>query len=417
MKNWFLLGFIFLLTIPVFSEIKPSYHTIDFSYELQERNNHASQYQFEIFRPGKLVIETRWQGSSNGLTLQLFGPGQKKFYSYQDGPSPLLIDFDISDEILELGTQWKIVIINRNANGRAFGRTWITYPTIPLSEDWQNIVRSSISLDMTPSDENSFDPQSSSHPQVSIHLEPKYAQPGENVHLIVSASSLTGINQIHWQTINSGIPTLDKLHTLEVDGLNEISHTWTLQIDNPGRYIFKAGALDAVGKIDDKNSKFPAETELTIRLLPQTTQTPTLPDNAELIQPLIPTPAPKKEMTLPEGVQIPSMEQEKLTTENQKMPTITEDIKIQPQKKLSLEEKPPILKNQAKKITEAPSEIETEQSNEIQNPKEIYQQDQLDIKPIEEIKPIMIEKDKSKKDEVEIPPSPDFSQLLDLYEE
>jgi len=85
-------------------------------------------FNVKIERPGPLAVHAAWQGSASSLALILNGPGQTGYYARQDGASPLRISFEITPELLRLGNEWTISIVNFSSRGSASGVILIEYP-------------------------------------------------------------------------------------------------------------------------------------------------------------------------------------------------------------------------------------------------------------------------------------------------
>ena len=73
-------------------------------------------FRFTLDAPGTLRIRATWSDASR-LALILNGPGQAGYYARQDGTSPLSIDFDVTEALLERGTQWQVSVVNFQASG------------------------------------------------------------------------------------------------------------------------------------------------------------------------------------------------------------------------------------------------------------------------------------------------------------
>ncbi len=89
--------------------------------------------EFEVTTPGKIEVKAEWSGTAQTLALILNGPGQDRYYSRQDGGSPLSLTFEVTSRFLSLGKEWKLSVVNFNSRTTAQGRVQITYPAEAVS--------------------------------------------------------------------------------------------------------------------------------------------------------------------------------------------------------------------------------------------------------------------------------------------
>ncbi len=93
-----------------------------------------SVFTLTLDAPGTLRARATWTGSER-LALILNGPGQTGYYARADGASPLSISFDVTDELLEHGAQWKLSVIQFGSGRPAEGMLAVTLPRLPASPD------------------------------------------------------------------------------------------------------------------------------------------------------------------------------------------------------------------------------------------------------------------------------------------
>ncbi len=94
-------------------------------------------FTFTLDAPGALRARATWSGAQR-LALILNGPGQTGYYARQDGDSPLSIDFDVTEELLDRGAQWQISVVNFQQSGApAEGTLAVTIPrpsAVPVTD-------------------------------------------------------------------------------------------------------------------------------------------------------------------------------------------------------------------------------------------------------------------------------------------
>ena len=84
--------------------------------------------EFTVTAAGRLQARAEWTGSATRLALILNGPGQVGYYARQDGPSPLVLSFEITEALLAKGASWKISVSSFQQNTTAQGTIHITPP-------------------------------------------------------------------------------------------------------------------------------------------------------------------------------------------------------------------------------------------------------------------------------------------------
>jgi len=102
-------------------------------FELSTEFGDREVLRFDVTTPGRIVSEAVWRGSATNLSLILHGPAQVGYYARQDGSSPLRLEFEVTDKLLALGTEWRLSVVNSDPAGRASGRVVLTHPSRPIS--------------------------------------------------------------------------------------------------------------------------------------------------------------------------------------------------------------------------------------------------------------------------------------------
>lgn len=75
---------------------------------------------------GVITAEATWRGADS-LALILNGPGQTGNFARQDGPSPLVLRFRLTPELLRREGEWRLSLVNFSGQ-RARGDVRITWP-------------------------------------------------------------------------------------------------------------------------------------------------------------------------------------------------------------------------------------------------------------------------------------------------
>lgn len=103
-------------------EPKRESHQVNIGDKFGDRNT----FEFKVVKPGPIKIKASWQGPE--LALILNGPGQINCYSRIDGPEPLSLTYDVTQQILNRGNQWQVSVVNFSKKGIATGKIAIEYP-------------------------------------------------------------------------------------------------------------------------------------------------------------------------------------------------------------------------------------------------------------------------------------------------
>lgn len=104
-------------------------------FELHSAFGDRDVLEITLGRAGVVRIQVSWRGSTETLAVILNGPGQTNTYARQDGRSPLTVEFEVTDDLLRLGRQWRVSVVNFSRQGRAVGRIVADVPTavIPIT--------------------------------------------------------------------------------------------------------------------------------------------------------------------------------------------------------------------------------------------------------------------------------------------
>lgn len=85
----------------------------------------------EIKAAGRIEARAEWTGSAATLALILNGPGRVNYYARKDGQSPLTLTFEVTADLLALGSAWKLSVSNFGARTQAQGTVRVAYPGAP----------------------------------------------------------------------------------------------------------------------------------------------------------------------------------------------------------------------------------------------------------------------------------------------
>lgn len=86
-------------------------------------------FSLTIGSPGKIRVTATWSGTAGSLALILNGPGQTQYYARQDGSSPLSLEFNPTQELLNKGSDWKISIVSFKSDVSAQGNVVFRLPS------------------------------------------------------------------------------------------------------------------------------------------------------------------------------------------------------------------------------------------------------------------------------------------------
>jgi hypothetical protein len=118
------MGLLFLSLSNIYSQESKSQI---FDFKLSAQFGDRNVFEFEVQGIGMIEAEATWTGAAPTLSLILNGPGGSA-YARQDGKSPLKLAYNLTQADLNLGTKWKISIVNFSRKGSAQGNVKIKYP-------------------------------------------------------------------------------------------------------------------------------------------------------------------------------------------------------------------------------------------------------------------------------------------------
>ena len=84
--------------------------------------------EFEITKEGIIEAKAEWGGTAQELALILNGPGRAQYYARKDGKSPMVLRYRVPENIISLGKEWKISVVNFRSGTGAQGSVQINYP-------------------------------------------------------------------------------------------------------------------------------------------------------------------------------------------------------------------------------------------------------------------------------------------------
>lgn len=82
------------------------------------------------------------------------------------------------------------------------------------------------------------------NPWVKISVSPNVATVGQPIEINVRARAWAGLSMYWWWGVGTGTTALDRAHIQSGSGAVSGDHTWTIQIDRAGTYMFGANARD-----------------------------------------------------------------------------------------------------------------------------------------------------------------------------
>ncbi len=85
-------------------------------------------YHLRLVKPGQIRVRATWSGTAANLALIINGPGQVGYYARKDGASPLEVVYNVTEDDLKAGNEWRVSVVNFGS-GRADGTLTFTYPS------------------------------------------------------------------------------------------------------------------------------------------------------------------------------------------------------------------------------------------------------------------------------------------------
>lgn len=85
-------------------------------------------FSLTIGAAGKIKATASWTGTSGSLALILNGPGQTQYYARRDGGSPLTLEYEITQELLQKGNGWKLSLVSFQSGVTAAGKIEFQLP-------------------------------------------------------------------------------------------------------------------------------------------------------------------------------------------------------------------------------------------------------------------------------------------------
>lgn len=128
---WIILFFILLFALSQSSHSFPGTQkkikTEEFKFDVGSTFGDHDVFEFNVKKEGTIKVEASWTGDAPQLALILNGPTRQEF-ARKDGASPLKVSFNVTEDILKKGENWKVSIVNFSRSGSARGAVNITYP-------------------------------------------------------------------------------------------------------------------------------------------------------------------------------------------------------------------------------------------------------------------------------------------------
>jgi hypothetical protein len=95
-------------------------------------SQNRSVFTVALDAPGMLRARATWPGNGR-LALILNGPSQTGYYAREDGSSPLSLSFEVTDELLERGKEWRLSIVQFGSGRPTEGTVAVTLPRAPAT--------------------------------------------------------------------------------------------------------------------------------------------------------------------------------------------------------------------------------------------------------------------------------------------
>lgn len=93
-------------------------------------SGNAQEIGFIVPAPGRLEVQTSWDGLENKssviLIVSLLHPGESRTYARRQGTSPVGVDQQVSEEALDRGSRW-VVRVQNDTHEKVSGRVRVTY--------------------------------------------------------------------------------------------------------------------------------------------------------------------------------------------------------------------------------------------------------------------------------------------------
>lgn len=86
------------------------------------------EFRLKIINSGRIKAVANWSGTAMNLALILNGPGMVQAYARRDGPAPLNLEFEVTPELLNRGSDWRLRLVNFRVETSAKGTITISLP-------------------------------------------------------------------------------------------------------------------------------------------------------------------------------------------------------------------------------------------------------------------------------------------------
>lgn len=93
-------------------DLAPGNAPVRASFNLGDTFGSRHRIDLTVPRPGNIRLQVSWTGSARRLAVILNGPGQTAAYSRVDGESPQVLDFAVTQEMVDQGREWQVSIVN-----------------------------------------------------------------------------------------------------------------------------------------------------------------------------------------------------------------------------------------------------------------------------------------------------------------
>jgi len=93
-------------------DLAPGNAPVRASFNLGATFGSRHRIDLTIPRPGNIHLQVSWTGSARQLAVILNGPGQTAAYARVDGASPRVLDFAVTQAMVDQGREWQVSIVN-----------------------------------------------------------------------------------------------------------------------------------------------------------------------------------------------------------------------------------------------------------------------------------------------------------------
>jgi len=96
-------------------------------------SGNAQEIPFNVPAPGRIEVETSWEPDALSkpsaqvlLVVSLIHPGDSRTYARRQGTSPIKVEHQITEQVLDRGGRW-VVRVQNDSQTKVSGRVRIVY--------------------------------------------------------------------------------------------------------------------------------------------------------------------------------------------------------------------------------------------------------------------------------------------------